>query len=240
MTFWYNPSSQGGFASASCTKWNEVNSKIVFEEFGIKEDDSFFYIYGYAKSFTNCKSFKDNNWVFEPQNISIRLAKKDYTKSYQDKITEVKQSSIEKFAVDALASWDKSRLYTGNVYFQSLQQYDWYVEGTLEPAMKSAFIAGMFHTSPLDKEPQHIKLDDFVPVASGVSSIFNKGSGGRGQTEYEKLKDRQQFFLDFFKSAFPDEKVETIADLIRLEEKPNYWSVVNLFNELFSTSIVKK
>jgi hypothetical protein len=221
MSFWYNTATDGEkFNSISCADWNQVNTNLEFDELAIKEDEDFYYLYGQFTKATDITKVGDKDWKFEPQLLTLKIAKKDYQKysMKEKKRIPVSQSRVEKYYSKVFSGMNLTVIYSGKIQLQDSGFIDALLTGVdpnnnnVLPDAVLEMMASGFHAFKVVDEPTIIKPDEIkLPTKSGG----NWGSG-KSQTEYEKLGDRVKFVIEQFKLSIPHTEVNNFPELIKL------------------------
>lgn len=197
--FFSDPAKDSEFATISTKDWTKVNSQAEFSELAVRDDDDNFYLFGYFTKITDILKYADGgmvkDWAYSPQKCMIRIPKKDTEKS--------KLSDIEKALGMILAEVPQDKIFAGSMCALSSPQTQILLTGK-DAAGKEVgeqlieFIKGNYWmVAEVDPATvQHIKLDALKIPARRWGSF-----GSKGQTEYERLKDREKYLLEQLKAA---------------------------------------
>ncbi len=236
MPFWYNAASEGSeFNSLACTDWNQINSMIQFDELGVKSDDEFHHLFGWATSATDVIKVGEKDFKWTPQLVTIKIARKNYQKydRVAKKKVDAEQSTIEKLLCKLLESYDLSKVYKASVQFQHSNIVKMLVDGVDTmgnpmPDMVFDSMSSSYLSMEDVAEPGHIKLDKLQ-----LPSKTNWGGGSKGQTEYERLNDRIKFATEQIKLAYPTLEIASVVDISNaLEAVPGMASVWDITSQL--------
>lgn len=217
MPFWYNKKDEEKVATLSCTNWEEVNSKVTYEELGYMSDDDFYYLIGLTSKFTDCKKRGENDFSLTDEITRVKVARRNYTKKDWNtkKDVQVKQSRVEKWVCKILDSLDADKRYKG---FIDLQDGN-YLDNLLSEKdsdgkeLPSGFLETMSSSyRQLNETPESKITSDLLEVPKYKSF----GGYSKGQSEKEKLEDRQAYMLEACKDIKGDDKVPTIAEFFNL------------------------
>jgi hypothetical protein len=228
MPFWYNePKQDEKFSHLYRSDWNECNASIMFTELGIKENDTFYFLYMYADSVNDVtKIGAARDWKFPTGELTtLKIAKKTYQK--QDFKTKqqvtVEQHRVEKLFCNLLAKYDLDKVYSGSLFMQDGNIVDMLIDakdGSGKPIASETInmMSQPYLTLEVVEKPEHIKLTeiDLPTIGSG-----NSGTKGYSQSELNKLNDRLNFIIAQLKLALPDESIENIADIYRICNNPD-------------------
>lgn len=217
MPFWYNTPSEGSeYSNLACTDFATLNSIINFEEVGIKADDDFNYVFGYASNASDLIKVGDKDFKFTPQLITFKIAKKNYQK-YDVKTkskVDIEQSLIEKLMCQLISELDANKVYRGTMQLQTSGIVKMLVENTDTQGKE---LPGVVRESMINSylslvevfEPKYIKID--------ALKLPEKKSWGNGsaklQTEYEKLTDRLKFITEQLKVEYPSQNLVSLSDI---------------------------
>ncbi len=218
MPFWYNsPNKDSKFSSLACSDWSSLNSRLDFKEFAIKEDDTFYWLFGFANNVTDVVFVKGGrDWKFEPQLVTLKIAKKDYDKwdSNEKKTVPVLRTKFEAFWCRVFEDLDKEKVYSGRLTFQDIPQLEMVLSGIAygEPMTEQTrrtTVLSMCQVIAVEV-PEIIKPEELTLPVKG---LWNKPSG---QSEYERLGDRFRFTCEQLKVVFPNKEINSIADISNL------------------------
>ncbi|GAA6621576.1 hypothetical protein [Scytonema sp. NUACC26] len=224
MPFWYNaPAKDSKFATISASKWSEANTKLTFGELAIKEDDTYYHLFGQCLDATDVINAKERGWKFEPQLLQVKIAKKEYQKwnSTEKKNETVQQSIVESFFATCFSQLDLTKVYQGKVILQSIPQMEMIFEQKeSDPDMSQKVLemtAKSMCTLVECLEPTIIKLDE-ITIPTKSNNGF--GGGSKAQSESDRLIDRMRFIKEQVKLALPDVEINSTADLVAAFENP--------------------
>ncbi|KST64067.1 hypothetical protein [Mastigocoleus testarum] len=225
------------FSYISLSDFPSIKFGVNFQELCTKQDDDFYYVFGYAKSATGViKVGSSKDWKFEPQEIYFKVAKKNYEKTdWKTKEKKViEQSRVEKLLCKNLATLDESKVYQGQIDVFDTNQIDLILlgkqaDGTDIPeVVLNSLNTGFWMVTPCES-PEKIN----PPEITLPKSYGSKSYGSKGQSELEKLNDRTKFAKQCLSEAFPDKKIENVSDLADVlseaaiaEKSSVVWSVV--------------
>lgn len=234
MTFYYSPAKEdSGFASISSTRWKEANSRVQFEEMAISEGDDAYYLSGWCTGFTDIKNFRDQAWQFNPGLIALKVSKKDYSRTYNGETKNYAQSALEKIICEELATWDKSKIYSGTLNLTNMDTYEPDEWANVDEIMKKALIASMLKLKPVIGELKYLTNKKFE-----VSSAETKPGRGSGRiepvSEYDKLKSKEKFLLEKYQEYYPEDKLEKLCDLVALVERPGFYNILTFYDYLLN------
>lgn len=239
MTFYFTPAKEeGGYASVSTSKWKEANSKVTFQEFNVTETDSAFFLSGWATAFTDIKNFRDQNWQFQPCLVALKIAKKDYSRTFNGETKHFQQSGIEKVICEELTKWDKALAYAGTLALMHMDTYEPEEWANVDDVMKQALMSSMLKVKPIVGELQYIGSKKFE--APTIDNKDERGSGRASVSEYDKLKSREKYLLEIFREQYPDEKIEKLCDLVVITEKPGFFDLMSMYDCLLNGAKVAK
>jgi hypothetical protein len=223
MAFWYNEArNDEKFSSLVRTEWKECNTSITFSELGIKEDDTFYFLYLKAISINDTiKVGAGKDWKFPADELTtFKIAKKTYQK--QDFKTKqqvtIEQHRVEKLFCSLFPKYDLTKVYSGSMFLQDGNIVDMLLHAKDAndkpiPVETIEMMSQPYLSLEIVEDPQFIKLAEInLPVTSGKSGW---GGGGGGQNEAGKLGDRLNFVVMQMKVALPEEKIESIADIYK-------------------------
>jgi hypothetical protein len=220
MPAWYNPPTKDSkFATLAVTDWSNMHVRLDFEEFCIKEDDTFYYLFGFANEASDLVFVKaGRDWKFEPQMVTLKIAKKDYERwdMTEKKSVPASQSKTERFFAKIFSNLDLSKVYTGKFGFSHMPLMDAYVleENDGQPMaenVKEITVKTSFPVTVVD-EPQKIKINDItIPTKS-------KAEYAKGQTEYERLNDRLKFLETQLRLVYPDNEFNSLKDIVNFSD----------------------
>lgn len=211
MPIWYNEAKDGNsFNSASVTDWNSVNAVITFDELAVRSDDTFYYLFMYANTFTDLLNVGQKNWEYKPSLMQIKIAKAEKYQKYdskEKKNVEASQSYCEKLVCTQLQNLEESKFYSGKITLRSGEQVIGLVTGVhpsdgkpIPNDIKNYLLNEYFKFEEI-AEASHLKVDDLkVPAKKSYS-------GSSAQTELSRIQDREKYIYGVLKQVFP-----TISD----------------------------
>jgi len=208
MPIWYNEAKDGNsFNSASVTDWNSVNAVITFDELAVRSDDTFYYLFMYANTFTDLLNVGQKNWEYKPSLIQLKIAKAEKYQKYdskEKKNVETNQSYCEKLVCIQLQNLEESKFYSGKITLRSGEQVIGLVSGIhpgdgkpIPDDIKNYLLNEYFKFEEIT-EPLHLKADDLkAPTKKSYS-------GSSAQTELAKIQDREKYILSIIRRVFPN------------------------------------
>jgi hypothetical protein len=237
MPIWYNEAKDGSiFSSASITDWNTVNSTIVFDELAFRSDENFYYLFMYAKTFTDLMNVGVKNWEFKPCLIQIKIARIEKYQKYdfkEKKNVEGVQSLPEKLLCNQLENLEESKFYSGKITLRSGEQVIGLVTG-IHPSdgkpipddIKNYLLNEYFRFEEIT-EPIYLKADDLkLPAKKSYS-------GSSQQSELAKIQDREKYIYGVLKQVFP--AIPDDFNIYRFALDPTHGSLDNTtMAEIFS------
>lgn len=236
MPFWYNAAEgESKFNSLVCSDWNQINSMIQFDELGVKSDDEFHHLFGYASSATDVIKIGERDFKFTPQLLTVKIARKNYQKYDRTakKRVDAAQSTIEKLICKLLESYDLSKVYKASVQLQQSNIVQMLVDGVDTmgkpmPDMVFDSMSSSYLSMTEVEQPEHIKPDELQLPSKG-----NWGGGSKAQSEYERLSDRLKFVSEQIKAAYPALEIASAHDIANaLETTPGIASVWDITCQL--------
>jgi hypothetical protein len=234
MPFWYNVASEGSkFNSVACTDWNQINSMVTFDEVAVKSDDEFYYFFGWASNVTDVIKVGEKNFNWEPQLLTLKIARKNYQKYDRNlkKKVDAEQSTVEKLICKLVETYDLSKVYKTAIQVQNSNLVKMLADGVDtvgNPMSKELYdqMSGSYLTMTEVLQPIHIKPDELQLPSKG-----NWGGSKGGQSESERLADRMLFINQQVKLAFPGIEISSVADICAtLESTPGMavlWDIIS-------------
>ncbi|HEY9658536.1 MAG TPA: hypothetical protein V6C65_08810, partial [Allocoleopsis sp.] len=166
--------------------------------------------------FSDLVKMGEKDWRFEPQLITLQVAKAETVKFYdfkQKKQSERNQSFVEKLVCYALKDCDPGKAYKG---FMVLQK-----AGAIELALAGVDTSG----NPMPELVREqllataFKLEETDTTLIPVDEVKVKekkawSSSSKGQTEKEKMNDRLTFLIEQIRGYKPDLELKGLGDII--------------------------
>jgi hypothetical protein len=237
MPYWYNDVKEGEkFATPGQPKWEELNSAVTASECVVRNDEAYYYLFGWITSITDIKKYGNNDWKFEPQLMMLKFAKKDYEQydKVSKKKVEVKQHTIEKLACKVFSTLDENIVYKSAMTLQSSNIVKMLVDGVdtlgnpMSDMMYNSMLASYFHFVPILGIPEKLAEIE-IKIPSKQSSSFGFG-GSKGQAEIEILNDRLKFAIEQLSVACPGMKITSLSDiavgLVTYKDAPATWDLI--------------
>lgn len=216
MSLYFNPPKEDSkYATVGGIDWENINSIVEFSELRSISDESHYYLYLYATKFTDLVKIGEKDWRFEPQLITLDIAKADVVKSYnakEKKQVDRAKSDVEKLIGLALADKDPDKAYKGFFSLQSGGHLKITLSGKdtqgkeIPEVVQQQLLSTLFSLEETDTEL--VPVDDVKVKAKKAWS-----NGSKGQSEYEKLSDRLKWIADQVKLANPEIEIKTLMDL---------------------------
>lgn len=215
MTAYYNEKkTNDSYSSIAVTNWEEVNINCSFEELFYLKDDKFYYLFIYPIKVSGVSKYgADKNWTFPQELTMLKIA---HTK-YEKKDWKTKETStIEPYQIEiligsVLEEHEEKTIYSGEFWLNNSNQVEKInssaYEKDIENSLKETYIS-------LKKveSPEHIKTEE-ISIPKSYSSYGGRGSS---QSEKDKINDRWNFVKEQIKVALPDNKINSINDLVKL------------------------
>lgn len=215
MAVFFNAPKDGSkFSSAWIKDWENINSNIEFDALRFTSDDDYYYVYMFAKKFTDLLNLSDKNWKFEPQLMAMQIQRKDVEKwsSKESKKIPSVQSLPEKLVCRFLDKCDASKTYKGFLALQNNGFVNTALTG-IDPSGKpvpEALIEQIFSGfGNLEEAESDLIADD--DVKAPVKKSWSGGS--KGQSELEKLNDRLSFISAQIKASGYNYEVKCALDI---------------------------
>jgi len=222
---WYNAPKDGAvYASMTVSDWNAVATKLTFSEMAFKKDSEFIHLFCYLTEQPKDLVNVDNKqWKFEPQLLSFKIAcASTYQKwnSKEKKKVACEQSQVEKLYSRAFESLEEGKVYSGFMALESggttsMLATGQKPDGSAIPQEFIDMMASSTYSFKPVETPQFVKVEDLkLPEKSGNGW----SGGGKGQTELEKLADRE-LFLCAAAFKITEEKL-VVTSLAKLMSEP--------------------
>lgn len=220
MAFWHKLGKDGAIGELKQLDWTTANSTVQFLEATVRSNDEFHYIFCVLHHVS--EKILNDPCELGKTVVMLPISRKDYSQRKKEgddwKTVTVAQTPVEKWFCDYVEAnqeamegyWQGTIVFNNNpVVFELMKS---------NPTMTSESLK-LVDIKPLG-EANYLK-DAKIELPKKSSGSW--GSGGKGQTEAEKLADRISFVQaalpangkidEILKSAYPDCTPEAIASI---------------------------